>query len=37
MQEPLPLTDDSTTKVLIADDTLYLRDRSKCVTLQLKD
>ena len=29
VQKLLPLTDDSTTKVLIADDTLYLRDRSK--------
>jgi hypothetical protein len=33
MQKLLPLTDDSTTKVLIADDTLYLRDHSKCVEL----
>ena len=33
VQELLPLTDDSTTKVLIADDTLYRRDRSKKVEL----
>ena len=33
VQKLLPLTDDSTTKVLIADDTLYLRDRSKRVEL----
>ena len=32
-QKLLPLTDDSTTKVLIADDTLYRRDRSKGVEL----
>jgi len=31
VQKLLPLTDDATTKVLIADDTLYLRDRSKRV------
>jgi hypothetical protein len=29
VQRLLPLTDESTTKVLIADDTLYNRDRSK--------
>ena len=33
MQKLLPLTDDTTIKVLIADDTLYLRDRSKRVEL----
>ena len=33
VQKLLPLTEDSTTKVLIADDTLYLRDRSKRVEL----
>ena len=33
VQKLLPLTDESTTKVLIADDTLYLRDRSKHVEL----
>jgi len=33
VQKLLPLTDDTTTKVLIADDTLYLRDRSKRVEL----
>jgi len=33
IQKLLPLTDDSTTKVLIADDTLYSRDRSKRVEL----
>jgi len=33
VQKLLPLTDDSTTKVLIADDTLYRRDRSKRVEL----
>jgi hypothetical protein len=33
VQKLLPLTDDSTTKVLIADDTLYSRDRSKRVEL----
>ena len=33
VQKLLPLTDDSTTKVLIADDTLYPRDRSKKVEL----
>ena len=32
-QKLLPLTDDSTTKVLVADDTLYRRDRSKHVEL----
>ena len=29
VQRLLPLTDEATTKVLIADDTLYRRDRSK--------
>ena len=33
VQRLLPLTDDTTTKVLIADDTLYSRDRSKRVEL----
>jgi hypothetical protein len=33
VQELLPLTDETTTKVLIADDTLYNRDRSKRVEL----
>ena len=33
VQKLLPLTDDATTKVLIADDTLYRRDRSKRVEL----
>lgn len=33
VQKLLPLTDDTTTKVLIADDTLYRRDRSKGVEL----
>ena len=33
VQKFLPLTDDTTTKVLIADDTLYSRDRSKRVEL----
>jgi hypothetical protein len=33
VQKLLPLTDDTTTKVLIADDTLYNRDRSKRVEL----
>lgn len=33
VQKLLPLTDDATKKVLIADDTLYSRDRSKCVEL----
>jgi hypothetical protein len=33
VQKLLPLTDDTTTKVLIADDTLYSRDRSKRVEL----
>lgn len=33
VQKLLPLTDDTTTKVLIADDTLYNRDRSKKVEL----
>lgn len=33
VQKLLPLTDDATKKVLIADDTLYPRDRSKCVEL----
>ena len=32
-QKLLPLTDEATTKVLIADDTLYSRDRSKRVEL----
>jgi hypothetical protein len=32
-QQLLPLTDKTTTKVLIADDTLYSRDRSKKVEL----
>jgi hypothetical protein len=33
VQKLLPLTDEATTKVLIADDTLYSRDRSKRVEL----
>lgn len=33
VQRLLPLTDKATTKVLIADDTLYSRDRSKRVEL----
>jgi len=33
VQRLLPLTDEATTKVLIADDTLYNRDRSKRVEL----
>jgi len=33
VQKLLPLTDETTTKVLIADDTLYSRDRSKRVEL----
>ena len=33
VQKLLPLTDDATPKVLIADDTLYPRDRSKRVEL----
>ena len=33
VQRLLPLTDEATTKVLIADDTLYSRDRSKRVEL----
>jgi hypothetical protein len=33
VQKLLPLTDDTTTKVLIVDDTLYSRDRSKRVEL----
>lgn len=33
VQKLLPLTDDATKKVLIADDTLYPRDRSKRVEL----
>ncbi|ABQ26040.1 transposase, IS4 family [Geotalea uraniireducens Rf4] len=33
VQRLLPLTDETTTKVLIADDTLYRRDRSKRVEL----
>jgi Transposase DDE domain. len=33
VQRLLPLTDETTTKVLIADDTLYNRDRSKKVEL----
>jgi hypothetical protein len=33
VQRLLPLTDETTTKVLIADDTLYSRDRSKRVEL----
>jgi hypothetical protein len=33
IQKLLPLTEDSTIKVLIADDTLYRRDRSKRVEL----
>jgi len=33
VQKLLPLTDDATAKVLIADDTLYPRDRSKRVEL----
>jgi hypothetical protein len=33
VQRLLPLTDETTTKVLIADDTLYNRDRSKRVEL----
>ena len=33
VQQLLPLTDDSVIKVLIADDTLYNRDRSKRVEL----
>ena len=33
VQRLLPLTDESTRKVLIADDTLYSRDRSKKVEL----
>lgn len=33
VQSLLPLTDEATTKVLIADDTLYSRDRSKRVEL----
>lgn len=33
VQRLLPLTDETTTKVLIADDTLYRRDRSKKVEL----
>jgi hypothetical protein len=33
IQRLLPLTDGSTTKVLIADDTLFSRDRSKRVEL----
>ena len=33
VQNLLPLTDDATKKVLIADDTLYRRARSKCVEL----
>ncbi len=33
VQRLLPLTDDTTTKVLIVDDTLYSRDRSKRVEL----
>lgn len=33
VQRLLPLTDETTTKVLIADDTLYSRDRSKKVEL----
>ena len=33
VQRLLPLTDEKTTKVLIADDTLYKRDRSKHVEL----
>ena len=33
VQKLLPLTDETTTKVLIADDTLYNRDRSKRVEL----
>jgi DDE superfamily endonuclease len=33
VQQLLPLTDDSVLKVLIADDTLYNRDRSKRVEL----
>jgi hypothetical protein len=33
VQSLLPLTSDETTKVLIADDTLYSRDRSKRVEL----
>jgi hypothetical protein len=33
VQGLLPLTDEATTKVLIADDTLYSRDRSKRVEL----
>jgi hypothetical protein len=33
VQKLLPLTDETTTKVLIADDTVYNRDRSKRVEL----
>jgi hypothetical protein len=33
VQRLLPLTDETTTKVLVADDTLYNRDRSKRVEL----
>lgn len=33
VQKLLPLTDETTTKVLIADDTLYSRDRSRQVEL----
>ncbi len=33
VQRLLPQTDEATTKVLIADDTLYRRDRSKRVEL----
>jgi hypothetical protein len=33
VQKLLPLTDEATTKVLIVDDTLYSRDRSKRVEL----